>query len=386
MLPSLRRRMMWRVLLPLALTWLLGSAVVLTVAYVYIRKAFDRSLLDDAYEIATNVSTHDGELTFTLTPREAAAALFDNDEKVFFAVLRPDGTLVAGQGGLREPPIEPREPWVFEARHYRGVDLRMVTLWREQPLPHAVVVAQTHAQPLATCRATAGGGAGAAGRTAAGAGSVAAALDRPRNCSPGGPGARTGSARHQRPDAGEPGAAVARHRAPGRRLQRHDGADRRGGAHAARIRRQCRPRIAHPAGRHPVAGSLGLAQKDPSVWAAQLRSIIQSEARASHLVEQLLALALADEARTSPAHRGPCGRCRRAGHAAAADGPRRCRGGRPRSGRHRRAALGAGQPGAARRRAGQPDRQRVALWQPAARRRKAAGDGGAGSRRVPSCC
>jgi len=54
--------------------------------------------------------------------------------------------------------------------------------------------------------------------------------------------------------------------------------------------------------RTPLAGiralaSYGLAQKDPAVWREQLGGIVQSEARASHLVDQLLALALADEAR-----------------------------------------------------------------------------------------
>lgn len=54
--------------------------------------------------------------------------------------------------------------------------------------------------------------------------------------------------------------------------------------------------------RTPLAGiralaSYGLAHKDPAVWREQLGGIVQSEARASHLIDQLLALALADEAR-----------------------------------------------------------------------------------------
>jgi two-component system sensor histidine kinase TctE len=40
----------------------------------------------------------------------------------------------------------------------------------------------------------------------------------------------------------------------------------------------------------------GLRQNDPQVWREQLLGIAQSQARASHLVDQLLALALADEA------------------------------------------------------------------------------------------
>ena len=61
--------------------------------------------------------------------------------------------------------------------------------------------------------------------------------------------------------------------------------------------------IAHDL-RTPLAGiralaEYGLARGDPEIWQAQLRGIVASEERASRLVEQLLALALADEARDS---------------------------------------------------------------------------------------
>jgi two-component system sensor histidine kinase TctE len=53
--------------------------------------------------------------------------------------------------------------------------------------------------------------------------------------------------------------------------------------------------------RTPLAGVRALAeyalsQSDPKVWQEQLRSIAQSQERASHLIDQLLALALAEEA------------------------------------------------------------------------------------------
>jgi two-component system sensor histidine kinase TctE len=55
--------------------------------------------------------------------------------------------------------------------------------------------------------------------------------------------------------------------------------------------------------RTPLAGiraqaDYALAHADPQVWREQLQGIMRGEARASHMVEQLLALALADEART----------------------------------------------------------------------------------------
>jgi two-component system sensor histidine kinase TctE len=54
--------------------------------------------------------------------------------------------------------------------------------------------------------------------------------------------------------------------------------------------------------RTPLAGiralaDYGLSHREPAVWEAQLRAILASQDRASHLIDQLLALALADEAR-----------------------------------------------------------------------------------------
>jgi two-component system sensor histidine kinase TctE len=298
-LPSLRRRMLWQVMLPLALTWLLGSAVAVGVAYVYTRKAFDRSMLDDAYAIAANVTERDGALAFSLSAREVGAVLFDRDERVYFAVLRPDGSLLAGQGGLRDGLDAPAEPWVFEDRHYRGVDLRMVTLLRAQPQPYSVVVAQTtrsrgklveqlltasmapqgvlllmlglwlrrsigrELQPMAQLEAT------LARRDA----NDLAPLDlQPRSRD------------------------IAHLSAAFNALMARIAA-------AVRAQREFAGNVAHEL-RTPLAGirslaEYGLAQKDPAAMAAQLRLIVTSETRASHLVDQLLALALADEARDS---------------------------------------------------------------------------------------
>jgi len=50
--PSLRSRLARHVLLPLALTWGLGSIVALTVAEHFAAEAFDRALLDSLLDLA----------------------------------------------------------------------------------------------------------------------------------------------------------------------------------------------------------------------------------------------------------------------------------------------------------------------------------------------
>ena len=87
--PSLRFRLARHVLLLLALTWGLGSIVVLTVAKHFAAQAFDRSLLDDAYALAAHVRIDGNRLALDLTPQEMSTLLFDQSESIYFAVFGP---------------------------------------------------------------------------------------------------------------------------------------------------------------------------------------------------------------------------------------------------------------------------------------------------------
>ena len=49
--------MLWRVLPPLAATWLVGSALALSLAWIFAGRAFDQALLDNAYAIAANIGS-----------------------------------------------------------------------------------------------------------------------------------------------------------------------------------------------------------------------------------------------------------------------------------------------------------------------------------------
>jgi len=73
-------------------------------------------------------------------------------------------------------------------------------------------------------------------------------------------------------------------------------------ARSASAQREFAGNVAHEL-RTPLAGiralaDYGLAQRDPAAWREQLQQILASQVRASHLVDQLLALALADEGHT----------------------------------------------------------------------------------------
>jgi two-component system sensor histidine kinase TctE len=74
-------------------------------------------------------------------------------------------------------------------------------------------------------------------------------------------------------------------------------------SHSLQAQRELSGNVAHEL-RTPLAGiraltEYGLTHSDPAVWREQLQRIASSEARASRLVDQLLALALAEEADVS---------------------------------------------------------------------------------------
>jgi two-component system sensor histidine kinase TctE len=101
-LPSLRARLVWHVLPPLALLWLLGAALMAAVSSYFVQAAYDRALLDDAYVVASHVQRGPGgALQLSLTAEEMATLMFDQSEDVRLAVFDGEGRQVAGHPGLR---------------------------------------------------------------------------------------------------------------------------------------------------------------------------------------------------------------------------------------------------------------------------------------------
>ena len=294
---SLRKRLLKHVLVPLALTWLAGTVLSVLLANGFTQRAFDRSLLDDAYAVAANVRADGPVLEFALTQREVKAVLFDKVETVYFAVLRPDGSELAGNGNLPVPPPRDGEVFRFSDIHYQGRALRAVRLRLETPVPFEVVTAQTVHSRNALMRSVL----------------LYSVLSQvvlllvlavwlrraiQKDLQPLATFQRALDQRGARALAPIPVEASTRD------MQRlgvsvNDLLERV--AQGARAQREFAGNVAHEL-RTPLAGiralaSYGLAHQEPAVWREQLEGIADSEARASHLVSQLLALALADEAR-----------------------------------------------------------------------------------------
>jgi two-component system sensor histidine kinase TctE len=295
---TMRSRLLRHVILPLALTWLVGAVLALMVARYFTQQAFDRALLDDAYAVASHVRhAEDGGLTLGLSSVEMGNLLFDQNENLYFAVYLDDGHLLAGHAGLPLPVAARLAVTPFFAEiPFQNLTLRAVVLDRKKPANFTVVVAQTtriqdhlferllffslvpqlllliwltwwlrraiqqDVQPLMDLE-------------------KAVAQRDARDLTPIAISTRTR-------DVQKLGEAI--------------------NALLARIEQSVRGQkefagnVAHEL-RTPLSGiralaEYGLAQSDPKVWREQLQSITQSQARASHLIDQLLALALAQEA------------------------------------------------------------------------------------------
>ena len=160
--PSLRRKILRHVLWPLTLTWALGAAIDVGLSHYFATQAYDRALLDDAFALSAQVRSDSRvdalgktTLNLTLTDAEMGAVLFDQSESIYFSVWRADGTLLAGHKGLRpalgvvsqQPTdaVAAPAPPVWRDGAYLGKEVRIVSLTRSFPAPHIVLVAQTTA-------------------------------------------------------------------------------------------------------------------------------------------------------------------------------------------------------------------------------------------------
>ena len=297
--PSLGSRVLRHVMAPLALTWIAGAVLALVVAHLFTQTAFDRSLLDDAYVLASNVQQDRGNVRLALTLHELDTILFDPVETTHFAIFGPDGTLLAGEPGLKMKPESEHLAHRYGEVQFRDQVLRAVTLHREQPVPFDIVVAETQVRRTALLRRlllyslapqlvllamVAWWVTRLVKADLKPLAQLQQAVDN-RDASDLAPVDVPATTRDTVRLAGAINSLL-------QRLER-----------SVRAQREFAGNVAHEL-RTPLAGiralaEYGLAQKDPAAWREQLERIASSQARASRMVDQLLDLAVAQEAEAS---------------------------------------------------------------------------------------
>ena len=135
---SLKHKLLQHVLWPLGLVWLVGTLLSAGIANYFVQQAFDRSLLDDAYMVASHVKLKSDQshvLDVNISQAELQSLLFDQSESVAFALFREDGSLLAGHPGLTTPSVSQRSAnnIEFENIVFQGNKMRAVVLHQERP-------------------------------------------------------------------------------------------------------------------------------------------------------------------------------------------------------------------------------------------------------------
>ncbi|MEG0201046.1 MAG: sensor histidine kinase N-terminal domain-containing protein [Comamonas sp.] len=138
-------------LTPLLLLWPISLALTWLVAQGLANKPFDRALEYNAQALAQLVIVQRGKVQFNLPQSATEILRADDSDTVFFQVLGAKGEHLAGERDLPRPPETEEAPAtgtvLLRDEEYKGIDLRVAYIWVRMPLPgeqHALVqVAET---------------------------------------------------------------------------------------------------------------------------------------------------------------------------------------------------------------------------------------------------
>lgn len=135
-------------LTPLLLLWPVSLALTWLVAQGLANKPFDRALEYNAQALAQLVMVQHGKVLFNLPQSASEILRADESDTVYFQVLGVKGEYLAGERDL-PPPSEPDEALTGAAppglpsggtvqlrdAEFRGIDLRVAHVWVRMPLP-----------------------------------------------------------------------------------------------------------------------------------------------------------------------------------------------------------------------------------------------------------
>ncbi len=125
---SIRRRLLIFLISSLLLMICGAAVVTYSVAVRSANDAYDRSLLDPAFDIADNVSIDARGAHVDLPQKALEALVYDQVDKVIFQVRSPANAIIDGVADLAPPPAFTSEQFVFFDSTYRGEKMRIAAL------------------------------------------------------------------------------------------------------------------------------------------------------------------------------------------------------------------------------------------------------------------
>ncbi len=125
--PSLRRKLLLWLLIPLLFLWFMGSIVAYYLAINFSTLAYDRSLIDLARALAEQVSVVNGRVLVSLPP-VAQRILSTGDHDVYYQVRDGSGTVIIGNSALPEPPAAKGAGTIMRNGEIRGQPVRIAAV------------------------------------------------------------------------------------------------------------------------------------------------------------------------------------------------------------------------------------------------------------------
>ncbi|MDL5037436.1 sensor histidine kinase [Comamonas resistens] len=126
-------------LTPLLLLWPVSLALTWLVAQGLANKPFDRALEYNAQALAQLVIVQRGKVQFNLPQSASEILRADESDTVFFQVSGVKGEYLAGDRDLPRPPATEDDPpagtVLLRDEEYKGIDLRVAYIWVRMPLP-----------------------------------------------------------------------------------------------------------------------------------------------------------------------------------------------------------------------------------------------------------
>ena len=141
-------------LTPLLLLWPVSLALTWLVAQGLANKPFDRALEYNAHALAQLVTVQNGRVLFNLPQPASEILRADESDIIYYQVLGPKGELLSGERELPLPPPPEERSFSGDVRlrdaELRGIDIRVAYIWVRVPLPDApaalVQVAETRSK------------------------------------------------------------------------------------------------------------------------------------------------------------------------------------------------------------------------------------------------
>jgi two-component system, OmpR family, sensor histidine kinase TctE len=134
--PSIRRRLLAFLISSLVLMVAGAAIVTYWVAQRSANDAYDRSLLDPAFDIADNVSVDASGAHVDLPQKALEALVYDQVDKVIYQVRSPTNTIIYGVSDLPPPQDFAADSHIFFDGVYRGEAIRIAAV----RTPHGFVV------------------------------------------------------------------------------------------------------------------------------------------------------------------------------------------------------------------------------------------------------